>query len=184
MARATVCSSCDPQIPQRAILAGVFLTQHEMSALCKVYDPSGRDHVNYRQFLLDLNSELNSRRLQLVEKAFDKVASLQKANNQSAATSGETVSWETFHAVFAPEQAPDVRAGKSDAVTLEQHFKLCLGPCFDHSLWTEVFRDFSAAIPSDEYFVDFLENTFAVRETEADAVSLAARRRFDIFDVL
>ena len=151
-------------------LAGVFLTKHEMSALSKVYDPSGQDHVDYQRFVGDLNHGLNTRRQALVDKAFAKFTETSPAQ-PAAAAEYVPASKPQFLACFDSSAAPDVKAGRVDAERILRHFDSQLSDAFGHAEWSDVMSDFGAAIPSDEYFANFVENCFNVMETEADAVS-------------
>ena len=137
-----------------------------MSALSKVYDPSGGDHIDYHRFVDDLHCGQTERRQALVDKAFDKL--VHSSPQETASASEPTATIEEFQSVFDAWAAPDVKAGRLDPSILTQHFASQFSGNCSRSDWAAIFEDFGAAIPSDEYFVTFVENCFGVRETEAD----------------
>jgi hypothetical protein len=161
----------------RNVTAGVFLTQHEMTALSKVYDPAGTDLINYTLFLADLHVDLNPRRRLIVARAYSKLSPPSAAAHHAAEKQSEHVSIEVFWQNFKPELAPDVRAGKAGPSVFSDFMVKAFNAAggkensFSEMVWQRIWADIGAAIPSDAYFVDLVESTMGVREREADAVS-------------
>ena len=59
------------EFEQALSYAGLFLKEHEISALFRFYDKDGSGDISYDEFLTGLAGEMNERRLRMVSKVFD-----------------------------------------------------------------------------------------------------------------
>jgi|LauGreDrversion4_2_1035121.scaffolds.fasta_scaffold171312_2 Ca2+-binding EF-hand superfamily protein len=125
----------------------------------KFYDTNGDGHITYDEFLNGLRDPLNSRKANITERAFRSydpdntgallIKDLAKAFNASSnpdVASGKKSpdqAWNEFVCSFD---------GKNGLITKEE--------------WFGYYTDLAMGIPSDEYFVRFIENTWGVSEDE------------------
>jgi len=144
--------------------AGLFLSSSEISAVMRTWDHCGDGRIDYESWIGSLRGSMNKRRRHIVELAFNTIKERRAQGDECpmGAVMGE----------FRVKEFPRVKAGLvteeecllqfsegineaasgSNSVTLE-HF-------YDY------YSDLSGGIPSDDWFVYMMENTWGICEDE------------------
>lgn len=148
---------------------GLFLKSNELSMLFKYYDSSGDGNISYDEFVTGLAPPLSARRAGLVEKVF-----AQMDRDGSGVINGKDV-----NGVYDAKQHPSVKKGeKTEDQVLGEFLNGFEGARGNQDgqitidEWTGYYRDLSASIPSDDYFVAMMESVWGVIEDgKADPMS-------------
>lgn len=143
--------------------AGLFLKKNEMKMLFQFYDKSGDGEINYQEFIGGLASPMNARRVSMVQKVFQRmdrdgsgiiskgeVAHLYNAKAHPSVLKGEKTQDEVLTEFLNGFES----GGNSDGAVSWQE-------------WQGYYRDLSASVPSDDYFIAMMEGVWQVREDGA-----------------
>jgi len=140
---------------------GLFLKKDELALLFKYYDSSGDGNISYDEFVSGLAPALNARRAGLVTKVFKRMD-----RDQSGVITADDI-----RGVYDAKRHPQVIKGEKteDQILGEflNGFEGSRGNQDGEISWQEwsgYYRDISASIPSDDYFVGMMENVWKVRE--------------------
>lgn len=158
---------------------GLFLKKEEIALLFKYYDSSGDGNISYDEFVSGLAPSLNARRKGLVEKVF----------RQMDRDASGVITAEDIRGVYDAKKHPSVMKGeKTEDQVLGDFlngFEGARGNQDGQITWNEwsgYYRDISASIPSDDYFVSMMESVWKVREDgKADPIS---RRVDSLLEIL
>jgi len=121
----------------------------ELQQLLKYYDTNGDGSVSYEEFLAGLRDNLTPRKLAIVERIFrhfDK-------NNSGVAQVNDLLK------SFDGAKNQDLK-----------HFLDSLGGSISKQEFVGYYTDIAMGVPSDEYFVRVLEDTWGLTEDEQSTV--------------
>jgi Ca2+-binding EF-hand superfamily protein/WD40 repeat protein len=150
---------------------GMPLSSAELEDLFQIFDADGSGSISFNEFLLRLANPMNTRRVNLVDKAF----------NILDCTGDGTVTVEDIMKTYDVSLNPEVIAGK---ITADEAFRAFLD-AFDSGekdgiVTRDEFRDYyrliSAAIDSDDYFELMLRNAWHMSGGKGQAASTTCRR--------
>jgi Ca2+-binding EF-hand superfamily protein len=150
---------------------GLFLTLPQISALFARFDRGAGDGmIDYDEFLRALAGSLPPRRQALVDRAF---AIMDKDGSGEVTTAD-------MAGIFNAKKHPQVLEGK---ITEEEAMEKFLGS-FEGTVkdgvvtkaeWDDYYTSLSASIPSDDYFVVMMENTWMFSEAGKSDPATAAK---------
>lgn len=158
--------------------AGLFLKKDETSLLFSYYDTTSDGNISYDEFVKGLAAPLNQRRAAMVQKVFK----LLDKNNSGDITKDDVAG------MFNGKKHPSVLKGEK---TMDEVLDEFLNG-FDGARgnndgvvtwaeWSGYYRDLSASVPSDDYFIAMMEGVWMIREDGAtDEVQERMNRLCDI----
>lgn len=153
--------------------AGLFLAKSELSTLFGYYDSGGDGTISYNEFVAGMAPPLSQRRVAMVAKVFKMMD-----RDQSEVIEGNDVAQ-----LYNAKKHPDVLKGdKTEAEVLAEFLKGFEGQRGNRdgkiswAEWQGYYRDLSASIPSDDYFITMMQSVWQVRE---DGVPDAQSKRVD-----
>lgn len=154
----------DDEFEEALGAAGVFLRGNDLSILFRFYDASGDGNISYDEFVTGLAAPLNERRAGMVQKVF---------RMMDRDGSGMITGSDIGH-VYNVSQDPAVLKGQKtkEEVLAEflRGFEGARGNGDGQISWQEwsgYYRDMSASIPSDDFFIAKMEAVWQVREDGA-----------------
>lgn len=141
--------------------AGLFLSSSEISALMRTWDHCGDGRVDYDAWIASLRGSMNSRRRFIVELVFNTIKE-RRGETTMSAVMGE----------FRVKDFPRVKAGlvTEEECILQFSEGITEASGGENIITLEHFYDYysdlSGGIPSDDWFVYMMENTWKVCEDE------------------
>jgi len=155
---------------------GIFLTASEISAVMRAWDRNGDGRIDYDQWLDSLRGSLNKRRYRMVDLVYSKL-------KERAEPFGGKVTFKFVQSEFRVKLHPRVQTGFMEEEECLRQFIDGFGdvlpnradPTAEVTLeeFYEYFGNLSGGIPSDDYFVYMMEQTWDQLEDE--------QKRFDEF---
>jgi calcyphosin len=145
----------------------LFPTKVELQQLIKYYDVDGDGNVGYEEFLSGLKDSLNARKQAMVDRAF----SMLDKNGSGCIQASDITS------VYDTSKNPEVIEGKKthDQVLLEflNSFDGLRGNndgTISKQEWDGYYTNLGMSVPSDEYFIRMMEQTWAISEDESSGI--------------
>lgn len=143
---------------------GIFLKKGEVNFLFNVYDRDDDGNVNYEELLHGIQLPLSAPRLKMVNKAF---AILDKDNSN-------VIDVDDLKGVYNASQHPDVLEGRKTPAEVGKTFLMGFERGQKDGRITKeefvgYYEDLGASIPSDEYFVQMMENCWKIKREGAAA---------------
>jgi len=141
--------------------AGLFLSSSEISTLMRTWDSCGDGRIEYDPWISSLRGTMNKRRMNAVELVFNTVKE-RRGKTTIGAVMGE----------FRVKCFPRVKAGlvteEECLLQFNEGIADASNGCDEITLehFLEYYSDLSGGIPSDDWFVYMMENTWKVCEDE------------------
>jgi Ca2+-binding EF-hand superfamily protein len=157
--------------------AGLFLKKDEISALFKSYDKDGDGNINYDEFLQGMASPLEGRRLIITKKAFDKLDR----------DGSNVIEFAEVSSVYDASQHPDVKQGRKTARGVTEEFlsgfeggRGAKDGRVSLDEFLAYYKDLSASIPSDEYYVQMMQSCWKIKENPSAEVDGRLQQMFSV----
>jgi len=152
---------------------GFFLKMQEFRQILREFEADNGNAINYRAFMERLVGELSPRRVQIVEKAWEKISN-----------GNETVTEEFIKTTYNYDKHPKVESGTKTPVEVSEMLEEALSGISKDGIITkknffEAYRDISATIPySEDYFIHMISQVFGVTEMDAKKIDNMAEEYF------
>jgi Ca2+-binding EF-hand superfamily protein len=153
--------------------AGLFLKRQELTKLFRAFDKDKNEKINFQEFLIGLQGQLNDRRTDMIRKAFQKMDK----------TGDGVITLEDVLNTYDASKHPSVLKGEKtkDAVLREfvDTFKDSTNNEGKQGIvswndWVEYYRNVSASVVDDDYFVMVMEKAWGIKETGNDGTGVSA----------
>ncbi|KRW99310.1 hypothetical protein PPERSA_02422 [Pseudocohnilembus persalinus] len=156
----------EPEEFEKALGAfGFFLKKYQYQAIFNAFDQNKDGAIDYNEFLSALREPLSERRLKLVLKVYDQ---LDTNNNGFVDTEDIQKNYDVSH-------NEEFQKGKKSAEDIKHefisNFNINQQGKIDKREFIAYYEDLSVAIPSDNYFVEVIKNTWGVNEDVESNIS-------------